>query len=142
MYCNVFPCGPPVLMIGVFSVSPSSHGDAVGTRRKLYSAVPGRHFVVVCSYTAQAEGEINLYKNDRVKGETGNHFAKSISSPSRKNAISRDGVRVIIRYRLFRNKNVPCFKLGDIALRNISLVIRAFIFSSLNNLNSSASLKI
>ncbi|XP_039993661.1 SH3 and multiple ankyrin repeat domains protein 2-like [Xiphias gladius] len=47
--------------------SPSSHGQAVGTRRKLYSAVPGRHFVVVRAYTAQAEGEINLYKSDRVK---------------------------------------------------------------------------
>lgn len=50
------------------SVSPSAHGN--GTRRKLYSAVPGRHFVVVRPYIAQAEGEINLYKSDRVKGET------------------------------------------------------------------------
>ncbi|KAM7405637.1 hypothetical protein PAMP_000071 [Pampus punctatissimus] len=49
------------------SVSPGSHGEVVGTRRKLYSAVPGRHFVVVRPYTAQAEGEINLYKSDRVK---------------------------------------------------------------------------
>uniref|UniRef100_A0AAX7UXB4 SH3 and multiple ankyrin repeat domains 2a n=1 Tax=Astatotilapia calliptera TaxID=8154 RepID=A0AAX7UXB4_ASTCA len=49
------------------SPHPSSRGEAVGTRRKLYSAVPGRHFVVVRSYTAQAEGEINLYKGDRVK---------------------------------------------------------------------------
>ncbi|XP_061521330.1 SH3 and multiple ankyrin repeat domains protein 2-like isoform X1 [Phycodurus eques] len=47
--------------------NPSSHGDALGTRRKLYSAVPGRHFVVVRPYTAQAEGELNLYKKDRVK---------------------------------------------------------------------------
>uniref|UniRef100_A0A3P8VMY6 SH3 and multiple ankyrin repeat domains protein 3 n=1 Tax=Cynoglossus semilaevis TaxID=244447 RepID=A0A3P8VMY6_CYNSE len=44
-----------------------SHGDAISTRRKLYSAVPGRHFVVVRSYTPQSEGEINLYKGDRVK---------------------------------------------------------------------------
>ncbi|KAI3377048.1 hypothetical protein L3Q82_000050 [Scortum barcoo] len=50
-----------------FPPHPSSHGEAVGTRRKLYSAVPGRHFVVVRPYTAQAEGEINLYKSDRVK---------------------------------------------------------------------------
>uniref|UniRef100_A0A3P9HGH0 SH3 and multiple ankyrin repeat domains 2a n=1 Tax=Oryzias latipes TaxID=8090 RepID=A0A3P9HGH0_ORYLA len=47
--------------------SPSSHGEALGTRRKLYSAVPGRHFVVVRPYSVQAEGEINLYKGDRVK---------------------------------------------------------------------------
>uniref|UniRef100_A0A3P9HGR6 SH3 and multiple ankyrin repeat domains 2a n=1 Tax=Oryzias latipes TaxID=8090 RepID=A0A3P9HGR6_ORYLA len=46
---------------------PSSHGEALGTRRKLYSAVPGRHFVVVRPYSVQAEGEINLYKGDRVK---------------------------------------------------------------------------
>uniref|UniRef100_A0A8C9TQG0 SH3 and multiple ankyrin repeat domains protein 3 n=1 Tax=Scleropages formosus TaxID=113540 RepID=A0A8C9TQG0_SCLFO len=38
-----------------------------GPKRKLYSAVPGRHFVVVRSYQPQAEGEIPLYKNDRVK---------------------------------------------------------------------------
>ncbi|XP_034470975.1 LOW QUALITY PROTEIN: SH3 and multiple ankyrin repeat domains protein 2-like [Hippoglossus hippoglossus] len=47
--------------------SLSSHGEGVGTRRKLYSAVPGRHFVAVRPHTAQAEGEINLYKGDRVK---------------------------------------------------------------------------
>lgn len=44
--------------------------EVVVQRRKLYSAVPGRHFVVVHSYHPQAEGEITLYKNDRVKGET------------------------------------------------------------------------
>uniref|UniRef100_A0A3B3D0B6 SH3 and multiple ankyrin repeat domains 2a n=1 Tax=Oryzias melastigma TaxID=30732 RepID=A0A3B3D0B6_ORYME len=49
------------------SDSPISHGEALGTRRKLYSAVPGRHFVVVRPYSVQAEGEINLYKGDRVK---------------------------------------------------------------------------
>uniref|UniRef100_A0A8D3BWF3 SH3 and multiple ankyrin repeat domains 2 n=1 Tax=Scophthalmus maximus TaxID=52904 RepID=A0A8D3BWF3_SCOMX len=37
------------------------------TARKLYSAVPGRHFVVVRSHTAQTDGEINLCKGDRVK---------------------------------------------------------------------------
>uniref|UniRef100_A0A8C9TX01 SH3 and multiple ankyrin repeat domains protein 3 n=1 Tax=Scleropages formosus TaxID=113540 RepID=A0A8C9TX01_SCLFO len=41
--------------------------DFQGPKRKLYSAVPGRHFVVVRSYQPQAEGEIPLYKNDRVK---------------------------------------------------------------------------
>uniref|UniRef100_A0A8D0A0S5 SH3 and multiple ankyrin repeat domains 2 n=1 Tax=Sander lucioperca TaxID=283035 RepID=A0A8D0A0S5_SANLU len=65
------PPGIKALTRGVsslsLSVSPSSHGEAVGTRRKLYSAVPGRHFVVVRPYIAQAEGEINLYKSDRVK---------------------------------------------------------------------------
>ncbi|XP_053356416.1 SH3 and multiple ankyrin repeat domains protein 2-like [Clarias gariepinus] len=41
--------------------------DGSGSRRKLYSAVPGRHFVAVRTYQPQAEGEITLYKNDRVK---------------------------------------------------------------------------
>ncbi|KAF7699222.1 hypothetical protein HF521_003964 [Silurus meridionalis] len=41
--------------------------DGLGSRRKLYSAVPGRNFVAVRSYQPQAEGEITLYKNDRVK---------------------------------------------------------------------------
>nr|XP_014030422.1 unnamed protein product [Salmo salar] len=47
--------------------SPSGSVKVVVQRRKLYSAVPGRHFVVVHSYHPQAEGEITLYKNDRVK---------------------------------------------------------------------------
>ncbi|XP_037346941.2 SH3 and multiple ankyrin repeat domains protein 2-like isoform X2 [Pungitius pungitius] len=47
--------------------SPSGPSEGGGSRRKLYSAVPGRHFVVVRPYVAQAEGEITLYKSDRVK---------------------------------------------------------------------------
>lgn len=31
--------------------------------------------MVVRPYTAQAEGEINLYKNDRVKGEAGHNLS-------------------------------------------------------------------
>ncbi|KAF3832287.1 hypothetical protein F7725_025952 [Dissostichus mawsoni] len=42
-----------------------------GSRRKLYSAVPGRHFVVVRPYIAQGEGELTLYKSDRVKPDPG-----------------------------------------------------------------------
>ncbi|XP_036440701.1 latent-transforming growth factor beta-binding protein 4-like [Colossoma macropomum] len=41
--------------------------DGTGSRRKLYSAVPGRHFVAIRPYQPQTEGEITLYKNDRVK---------------------------------------------------------------------------
>ncbi|XP_066505985.1 SH3 and multiple ankyrin repeat domains protein 2b [Hoplias malabaricus] len=44
-----------------------SGAETPGSKRKLYSAVPGRHYVVVKSYQPQAEGEIALYKNDRVK---------------------------------------------------------------------------
>uniref|UniRef100_A0A8C7VYN9 SH3 and multiple ankyrin repeat domains protein 2 n=1 Tax=Oncorhynchus mykiss TaxID=8022 RepID=A0A8C7VYN9_ONCMY len=49
--------------------------DSQGPTRKLYSAVPGKHYVVTQSYQPQAEGEIPLYKNDKVKvlsvGESG-----------------------------------------------------------------------
>ncbi|KAM9470293.1 SH3 and multiple ankyrin repeat domains protein 2b [Clarias gariepinus] len=44
-----------------------SGAETPGSKRRLYSAVPGRHYVVVKSYQPQAEGEIALYKNDRVK---------------------------------------------------------------------------
>ncbi|KAM6973377.1 SH3 and multiple ankyrin repeat domains protein 2b [Aplochiton taeniatus] len=41
--------------------------DQQGQKRKLFSGVPGRLYVVVRPYQPQAEGEITLYKNDRVK---------------------------------------------------------------------------
>ncbi|KAI5616172.1 SH3 and multiple ankyrin repeat domains protein 2 isoform X2, partial [Silurus asotus] len=44
-----------------------SGAETPGSKRRMYSAVPGRHYVVVKSYQPQAEGEIALYKNDRVK---------------------------------------------------------------------------
>lgn len=42
---------------------------ARGPKRKLYSAVPGRTFIVVKPYTPQGEGEIQLNRGERVKGE-------------------------------------------------------------------------
>ncbi|XP_018424374.1 PREDICTED: SH3 and multiple ankyrin repeat domains protein 2 isoform X1 [Nanorana parkeri] len=44
-----------------------SAGDYQGPKRKLYSALPGRHFVVVKPYQPQVEGEIPLYKGDRIR---------------------------------------------------------------------------
>ncbi|KAL6478555.1 hypothetical protein MHYP_G00119880 [Metynnis hypsauchen] len=41
--------------------------DGTVSRRKLYSAVPGRHFIAIRPYQPQTEGEITLYRNDRVK---------------------------------------------------------------------------
>ncbi|XP_060695129.1 SH3 and multiple ankyrin repeat domains protein 2-like isoform X3 [Hemiscyllium ocellatum] len=38
-----------------------------GPKRKLYSAVPGRQFIVLRSYQPQGDGEIPLNKGDRVK---------------------------------------------------------------------------
>uniref|UniRef100_A0A8C6P5N7 PDZ domain-containing protein n=1 Tax=Nothobranchius furzeri TaxID=105023 RepID=A0A8C6P5N7_NOTFU len=39
-----------------------------GPKRKLYSAVPGRTFIVVKPYSPQGEGEIQLNRGERVKG--------------------------------------------------------------------------
>ncbi|CAM5086427.1 unnamed protein product [Eretmochelys imbricata] len=38
-----------------------------GPKRKLYSAVPGRRFIVVKSYTPQGEGEIQLNRGEAIK---------------------------------------------------------------------------
>ncbi|XP_077178226.1 SH3 and multiple ankyrin repeat domains protein 2 isoform X5 [Paroedura picta] len=53
--------------------NPSANKDSIsaldyqGPKRKLYSAVPGRLFIVVKPYQPQGEGEIHLHKGDRVK---------------------------------------------------------------------------
>ncbi|XP_075357519.1 SH3 and multiple ankyrin repeat domains protein 2 isoform X1 [Mycteria americana] len=53
--------------------NPSANKDTLsaldyqGPKRKLYSAVPGRLFIVVKPYQPQGEGEIHLHKGDRVK---------------------------------------------------------------------------
>ncbi|GCC19895.1 hypothetical protein chiPu_0018604 [Chiloscyllium punctatum] len=44
-----------------------------GPKRKLYSAVPGRQFIVLRSYQPQGDGEIPLNKGDRVKGQCSLH---------------------------------------------------------------------
>ncbi|XP_036272544.1 SH3 and multiple ankyrin repeat domains protein 2 isoform X7 [Pipistrellus kuhlii] len=60
-----WPAGP--------AFPPGAHKDAPsaaqhpGPKRKLYSAVPGRLFVVVKPYQPQADGEIPLHRGDRVK---------------------------------------------------------------------------
>ncbi|XP_077143086.1 SH3 and multiple ankyrin repeat domains protein 2 isoform X1 [Ranitomeya variabilis] len=41
--------------------------DYQGPKRKLYSALPGRHFIVVKPYQPQGEGEIPLHKGDRIR---------------------------------------------------------------------------
>ncbi|XP_018611469.2 SH3 and multiple ankyrin repeat domains protein 3-like isoform X1 [Scleropages formosus] len=46
--------------------SPALSGPR-GPKRKLYSAVPGRTFIVVKPYTPQGEGEIQLNRGERVK---------------------------------------------------------------------------
>lgn len=48
--------------------TPPAITGASGPKRKLYSAVPGRTFIVVKPYTPQGEGEIQLNRGERVKG--------------------------------------------------------------------------
>lgn len=50
------------------SGGPGGSLGSRGRRRKLYSAVPGRSFMAVKSYQAQAEGEISLSKGEKIKG--------------------------------------------------------------------------
>ncbi|XP_077425494.1 SH3 and multiple ankyrin repeat domains protein 3 isoform X2 [Vanacampus margaritifer] len=47
--------------------TPPALMGARGPKRKLYSAVPGRTFIVVKPYTPQGEGEIQLNRGERVK---------------------------------------------------------------------------
>ncbi|XP_014650587.1 PREDICTED: SH3 and multiple ankyrin repeat domains protein 1 [Ceratotherium simum simum] len=49
------------------SGGPGGSLGSRGRRRKLYSAVPGRSFMAVKSYQAQAEGEISLSKGEKIK---------------------------------------------------------------------------
>lgn len=49
------------------------HAPLPGPKRKLYSAVPGRRFIVVQSYAPQGDGEIQLNRGEAVKGECGAH---------------------------------------------------------------------
>uniref|UniRef100_A0A674MRT5 SH3 and multiple ankyrin repeat domains protein 3 n=1 Tax=Takifugu rubripes TaxID=31033 RepID=A0A674MRT5_TAKRU len=47
--------------------TPPALAGSRGPKRKLYSAVPGRTFIVVKPYTPQGEGEIQLNRGERVK---------------------------------------------------------------------------
>ncbi|XP_075423724.1 SH3 and multiple ankyrin repeat domains protein 2 isoform X4 [Ascaphus truei] len=54
-------------------ISPGANTETVSAldfpcpKRKLYSALPGRHFIVVKPYQPQGEGEIPLHKGDRIR---------------------------------------------------------------------------
>uniref|UniRef100_A0AAZ1X8E9 SH3 and multiple ankyrin repeat domains 3b n=1 Tax=Oreochromis aureus TaxID=47969 RepID=A0AAZ1X8E9_OREAU len=47
--------------------TPPALSGSLRPKRKLYSAVPGRTFIVVKPYTPQGEGEIQLNRGERVK---------------------------------------------------------------------------
>ncbi|KAJ8373384.1 hypothetical protein AAFF_G00265720 [Aldrovandia affinis] len=50
-----------------------------GPKRKLYSAVPGRTFIVVKPHTPQGDGEIQLNRGERVKGKSAGPAGSSVS---------------------------------------------------------------
>lgn len=49
--------------------SATGRMDCQSSRRKNYSAVPGRQLVAIQPYLPLADGEIVLHKNDKVKGQ-------------------------------------------------------------------------
>ena len=65
------PAGPPGPGPGPEPAPHAAPAPLRGPKRKLYSAVPGRKFIVVKSYAPQGEGEIQLNRGEAVKGECG-----------------------------------------------------------------------
>lgn len=63
------PGGAPGAGPGVEPTPHAAPAQLRGPKRKLYSAVPGRKFIAVKSYTPQGEGEIQLNRGEAVKGE-------------------------------------------------------------------------
>ncbi|XP_071590408.1 SH3 and multiple ankyrin repeat domains protein 3 isoform X4 [Heliangelus exortis] len=61
------PAGPPGPGPEPVSVPHAAPAPLRGPKRKLYSAVPGRKFIVVKSYAPQGEGEIQLNRGEAVK---------------------------------------------------------------------------
>uniref|UniRef100_A0A8U7MC42 Uncharacterized protein n=1 Tax=Corvus moneduloides TaxID=1196302 RepID=A0A8U7MC42_CORMO len=66
VYSPAGPAGPPAGP----GAEPAPHAAPAplrGPKRKLYSAVPGRKFIVVKSYAPQGDGEIQLNRGEAVK---------------------------------------------------------------------------
>ncbi|XP_038036711.2 SH3 and multiple ankyrin repeat domains protein 3 isoform X2 [Anas platyrhynchos] len=61
------PAGPPGPGPGPEPAPHAAPAPLRGPKRKLYSAVPGRKFIVVKSYAPQGEGEIQLNRGEAVK---------------------------------------------------------------------------
>uniref|UniRef100_A0A452I226 PDZ domain-containing protein n=1 Tax=Gopherus agassizii TaxID=38772 RepID=A0A452I226_9SAUR len=60
------PCGKRGAGCDPFNPPPPT--PPRGMKRKLYSAVPGRTFMAMKPYQAQAEGELSLSKGEKIKG--------------------------------------------------------------------------
>ncbi|XP_067173731.1 SH3 and multiple ankyrin repeat domains protein 3 isoform X4 [Apteryx mantelli] len=61
------PAAPPGPGPGAEPAPHAAPAPLRGPKRKLYSAVPGRKFIVVKSYAPQGEGEIQLNRGEAVK---------------------------------------------------------------------------
>ncbi|TRZ09100.1 hypothetical protein HGM15179_018006, partial [Zosterops borbonicus] len=67
VYSPAGPPGPPASGPGAEPVPHAAPAPLRGPKRKLYSAVPGRKFIVVKSYAPQGDGEIQLNRGEAVK---------------------------------------------------------------------------
>ncbi|GCB69342.1 hypothetical protein scyTo_0008367 [Scyliorhinus torazame] len=95
-----------------------------GPKRKLYSAVPGRTFIVVKPYQPQGEGEILLHRGERVKvlsigeggfwegtvkGRTGWFAAECVEEVQMRQYNARQETREDRTKRLFRHYTVGSY---------------------------------
>uniref|UniRef100_A0A8V5FSS2 SH3 and multiple ankyrin repeat domains protein 3 n=1 Tax=Melopsittacus undulatus TaxID=13146 RepID=A0A8V5FSS2_MELUD len=116
------PAGPPGP-----GTDPAPHAAPAplrGPKRKLYSAVPGRKFIVVKSYAPQGDGEIQLNRGEAVKvlsigeggfwegtvkGRTGWFPAECVEEVQMRQYDSRQETREDRTKRLFRHYTVGSY---------------------------------
>ncbi|XP_078275730.1 SH3 and multiple ankyrin repeat domains protein 3 isoform X1 [Rhinoraja longicauda] len=104
--------------------TPSAAAVHRGPKRKLYSAVPGRTFIVVKPYQPQGEGEIQLHRGERVKvlsigeggfwegavkGRTGWFAAECVEEVQMRQYNTRPETREDRTKRLFRHYTVGSY---------------------------------
>ncbi|XP_077791538.1 SH3 and multiple ankyrin repeat domains protein 3 isoform X3 [Podarcis muralis] len=118
------PGGAPGAGPGVEHTPHAAPAPLRGPKRKLYSAVPGRKFIAVKSYTPQGEGEIQLNRGEAVKvlsigeggfwegtvkGRTGWFPAECVEEVQMRQYDSRQETREDRTKRLFRHYTVGSY---------------------------------
>uniref|UniRef100_A0A672UKS8 SH3 and multiple ankyrin repeat domains protein 3 n=1 Tax=Strigops habroptila TaxID=2489341 RepID=A0A672UKS8_STRHB len=121
------PWASPPLPPSAGPPGPAPHAAPAplrGPKRKLYSAVPGRKFIVVKSYAPQGEGEIQLNRGEAVKvlsigeggfwegtvkGRTGWFPAECVEEVQMRQYDSRQETREDRTKRLFRHYTVGSY---------------------------------
>ncbi|CAI5786714.1 and multiple ankyrin repeat domains 3 [Podarcis lilfordi] len=118
------PGGAPGAGPGVEPTPHAAPAPLRGPKRKLYSAVPGRKFIAVKSYTPQGEGEIQLNRGEAVKvlsigeggfwegtvkGRTGWFPAECVEEVQMRQYDSRQETREDRTKRLFRHYTVGSY---------------------------------